>query len=465
MTQKLDRLKFLETLENAADIFTDNCKNRYNNIIAISHNDADGISSLLIIQNLLHRLNLNYDYFIYNRSSSWATYLEGILPKRQSEKTALILTDIGSTLTELVPIILKRKEHFFILDHHEIENDFKFKEFPENLIFVNPTAYGYDGLDHIAGATLTYMFSKLITPAIIKHAWLTAIGIAGDSLRSMDKLESFNKEIYQDLIDEELIEDKEGLILFGAMHNSIKNGLKYSILPFVKDFGGESELTINSFLNNLHINPNKKVSELTSSEIQFIQQATNSTRGHYAILPQKEGLLHFVFEHAILLNILSFKNISAALSMIQQKTITRYAKSLYIDYVSNLTRNLKTVSNDIGRFETQKAVFINAGNGLIPPSNWSDTASFSMVNELINPDKMLFLGGLEKKTQMIKLSIRCSRRFLELNQQMGVNKVITRIKGELGGNGGGHKLAGGIRLSIPSFNRLKNDIDHFLAQD
>jgi len=65
-----------------ADIFADNYKNLYNNIIAISHNDADGISSLHIIQNLLYKINLNYDYFIYNRSVSWENYLRGILSNR-----------------------------------------------------------------------------------------------------------------------------------------------------------------------------------------------------------------------------------------------------------------------------------------------------------------------------------------------------------------------------------------------
>jgi len=465
MVKKPDRLKFLEVLDNAVGVFIDNSKNVYNNIIAISHNDADGISSLQIIQNLLHNLKKNFDYFIYNRSVSWATYLNGILPKRQTEKTAFIFTDIGSTLTELIPIITKRKEHFFILDHHEVENDVGLNDFPENLFFVNPTVYGFDGLDHIAGATLAYMFAKQISPSITNHAWLTAIGIAGDSLRSMDRLKSFNREVYQELIDEELIEDREGLILFGGMHNSIKNGLKYSILPFVKQLGGEGDEKIKSFLNQLQINPNKKTSELEKSEIEAIQKNTNLKTGHYALIPQKEGLLKFVFEHALLLNILSFKNISAAVSMIQQKTITRYAKAIYIDYVNNLTKNLKKVYTAINRFETKKAIFIDAGNGTIQPSNWSDTASFSMVNELTNPEKMLFLGGLERKTQMIKLSIRCSRKFIEINKGVGVNKVIAQIKTELGGNGGGHKLAGGIRLSKPSFNRLKNNIDQYVQFD
>ena len=457
-----DQNKFLEALNNAVDIFTDNSKNLYNNIIAISHNDADGISSLEIIQNLLHKIRLSYDYFIYNRSVSWANYLSGILSKTQSQKRAFIFTDIGSNLAELIPIISKRKEHFYILDHHEVEDGIDFDDLPENLFFVNPTIYGYDGLDHIAGATLAFMFAKKIQPSIMKQGWLTVIGIAGDSLKSMDKLQSFNKEVYQEIIDEDLIEDNEGLILFGSMHDSVKNGLKNSILPFVTGFGGENDNKVKNFLNSIEINPNKRVIDLDLAEIQKILNQTKLNTGHYALLPQKQGLLKFAFEHALLLNILSFKNISAALSMIQQRSITRYAKNIYSEYIVNLTRNMRSISSEIPHFETKKAIFINAGDGKIPPSNWSDTASFSTVNELFDPNKMLFLGGLEKKTQMIKLSIRCSRKYLENNNNFGVNKIISRIKESLGGSGGGHKLAGGIRLSIPSYNLLKQKIDNII---
>ena len=149
------------------------------------------------------------------------------------------------------------------------------------------------------------------------------------------------------------------------------------------------------------------------------------------------------------------------IEIIQLKTITRYAKNLYMDYINNLVNNLKTVSNELPTSETEKAIFIEV-KGKIPPSNWSDTASFSAVNELVNPYKILFLGGLEMKSGTIKLSIRCSRKYLENNNENGVNKIISRIKNELGGVGGGHKLAGGIRLSKPSYNRLKTRIDEFI---
>ena len=459
MTKKPDRVKFLEDFNHAADEFSDNS---YTRVINISHNDADGISSLQIIQNLLYKLKLDYDYFIYNRSVSWENYLKGILSKRQSEKTAFIFTDLGSNLAELIPIFRNRKEHFYILDHHEVENQIELDKIPENLFFVNPTIHGYDGLEHISGATLAYMFAKQIKPSIMKQGWLTVIGIAGDSLKPMDKLKSFNLEVYEELVDEELIEDKEGLTLFGNMHGSIKNGLKYSILPFIKDLGGESDQQIKSFLDTIQIDPKTKLVDLTAKEIEIIQQKANvDSYSHYALLPQKVGLLRFAFEHALLINILCFKNISAALSIIQLKTITRYANDLYLEYINNLVNNLKTISNDPPSHETEKAVFMEV-RGKIPPSNWSDTASFSAVNELFNPEKILFLGGLEKKSGTIKLSIRCSRKYLENNEDNGVNNIISRIKKELGGVGGGHKLAGGIRLSLPSYNRLKKDSNDFL---
>ncbi|MHA2120300.1 MAG: DHH family phosphoesterase, partial [Promethearchaeota archaeon] len=384
MTKKPEKAKFLVDFNNAVDQFIDHSFTR---AIAISHNDADGISSLHLIQNLLYRMKIDNDYFIYNRSVSWEHYLNGILSKRQTEKTALIFTDVGSNLAELIPIMSNRKETFFILDHHEVEDTVELDKIPENVFFLNPTIYGFDGIEHISGATLAYMFAKQIRPSVMKQGWLTIVGIAGDSLKPMDKLQSFNREVYEELVNEELIEDKEGLTLFGHMHGSIRNSLKYSILPFLHGFGGESDQSLNSILEKLSINPKTNLIDLNSIEIQRIQQeAKINSYGHYALLPQKVGLLKFAFEHALLLNILCFKNISAAISTMQLKSITRYAKALYAEYIENLVRNLKTIASEKPNHETEKAIFMEV-RGKIPPSNWSDTASFSAVNELFDPEK------------------------------------------------------------------------------
>ena len=222
MSSNPNQKKFLEDFNRAVDNFIDS---NIDKGVIISHNDADGISCLHLIQNMLHRMGCKYDYFIYNRSISWSNYLNGIFSRTQSERNALIFTDVGSNLAELIPIIEKRKEKFYILDHHEVDADVLDLKMPENLFFVNPTVHGYDGLDHIAGATLSFMFARKIKPKVIKQGWLTVLGIAGDTLRSMDKLESYNKQIYQEILSEEIFEDKEGLVLFGSMHDTIKNSI------------------------------------------------------------------------------------------------------------------------------------------------------------------------------------------------------------------------------------------------
>ena len=54
------------------------------------------------------------------------------------------------------------------------------------------------------------------------------------------------------------------------------------------------------------MNPNKKSIDLDYSEIRKIQKSVNFNNlelGHYALLPQKQELLRFAFEHALLLNI------------------------------------------------------------------------------------------------------------------------------------------------------------------
>jgi len=60
------------------------------------------------------------------------------------------------------------------------------------------------------------------------------------------------------------------------------------------------------------------------------------------------------------------------------------------------------------------------------------------------------------------LSIRCSRKYLEEHKENGVNSIINRIKEDLGGMGGGHKLAGGLRLSKTSFDLLKKDVSKYI---
>jgi hypothetical protein len=444
-------------LDNAIDHFIDKS---YEHVISISHNDADGFSCSAIIQNLLYKMQIPVEYHIFNLATSWKQYLKNFFPKLGKKKNAFVLTDIGSNVSELSQIAEKRKEDFYILDHHEINQNIDDLEPPENLFLLNPTIYGFDGLDDIAGATLTYMFSKQIKPSITKLGWLAILGIAGDSLKSMDKLKSFNLEVYEEILNEEIIEENDGVILFGGMHEKIKEGLRSSILPFIKELEGELQKS-KILLRKLKINENTPVVSLIPEEVKKLQGATKEDIvGKSAILPMKNGLLRYAFEHAILLNILGFNNINMAFNMVLSPNITLYAKKMYYDYIKNLVKNLNTITK-IQKQVSERSIIIDAG-GKISPSNWSDLASFATVNEILDPEKILFLGGEEQRYHMIKLSVRCTKKYIENHPGKGANYIIENIKRELGGIGGGHKLAGGIKISQNSFNILRENIDNYI---
>jgi len=457
MNTKKDKKGFLSQLDYTVDNFLES---KYERVISISHNDADGFSCSALIQNLLYKVQIPFEYYIFNLAQSWKNYLKGFFPSIGNNKTAFILTDIGSNISKISEVIKYRKQDFYILDHHELDQNLDEFDIPENLFLINPTVYGFDGLDDIAGATLTYLFSKKIKSSIKNLGWLAVLGIAGDSLRSMDKLKSFNKEVYQECVDEEIITEFDGLTLFGGMHEKIREGLKYSILPFLKEIEGESQKA-KKILRKAKVNEDTPVVNLTPEEIYNLQsEIVENIVGKSGIIPKKNGILKYAFEHSLLLNIVGFNNVNAAFDLLQRPNINLNGKKMYYEYIKNLIKNLSTISR-IPKEVTERAIIIDAADK-IPSSNWSDTSSFATVNGIFDPNKMLLLGGEEQRYHMIKLSIRCSREYIKNNPGKGANYVIENIKKELGGIGGGHKLAGGIKLSKNSFNILRENIDKYL---
>ncbi|HMF32024.1 MAG TPA: hypothetical protein VKK79_11440, partial [Candidatus Lokiarchaeia archaeon] len=186
-----DRKQFENAIEDAAIAFSDAKLQR---TILISHNDADGYSALAILQALLTRKKIPSQYFIFNRERPWSEFLAPIFTSGQ-EGTAFIFSDLGGEISEIGRLFDGRPELAIILDHHKPIDDGT--PLPENVHFVNPVLAGFDGLKEVAGATVTYLFTKAIDLSAVKTAWLAVIGIAGDSLMHLDALRSYNLEIFE----------------------------------------------------------------------------------------------------------------------------------------------------------------------------------------------------------------------------------------------------------------------------
>ncbi len=455
--------EFLQKLKQTAAKYYD-IRKEIEHILIIAHTDADGYASAAILQRMAARDNISCTIKYYNRVGTWKNYINDILIDFDNyENLAIIFCDLGSEIMEISSIFKENNDraNIFILDHHNME-EFDEKKIVENINLLNPTIYGYDGLKEIAGATLCYMFAKEINLKNVNNAWIALIGISNDTLMNVKNYRSFNKMVLDDAENENegYIEIKEGIMVYGATHESIANALAHSLLPFIKDLEGNPR-NAEYILDKLGISSNKKVTELSAEEIDKIDLKfpNINLKGQYIIFPKKKSILKYAFEHGLIISNSVYKYPTKAENLIPSPTAPAVLISEYNQFIRNLTKNLALFVKTPKEY-TDHTIFVDAGKR-IPSNNWSDVASYSSVNDLYDSKKMLFMGGLDGN--IVRLSVRCTEKFPGLDNGIGVDEVVRKIQKIYGGSGGGHKLAGGYKLAPNKYKKLKNNIDDIFS--
>ncbi|MEK6880435.1 MAG: DHH family phosphoesterase, partial [Nanoarchaeota archaeon] len=205
----------LEKIKEVALDFVKYTKNK--DVILISHNDTDGITSASIIVKCLKRLDRKFQLKIVKSLTPEIIY---DLP---SDKVVLF-TDLASN--SLSYIEEKGFERVFIIDHHEIS-----QKIPKNVAIINPHL---ENNEQISSAGLCYLFAKSISEENKDLANLAIIGMIGDLMES--SLSKFNNEITKDA---EIV-IKKGILLYPATR-PINRVLEFSSEPYIPDVTGNSE--------------------------------------------------------------------------------------------------------------------------------------------------------------------------------------------------------------------------------
>lgn len=452
--KKTDESGFLKQLKFVASKFIEISKTiKY--FLVITHSDADGYACGSILQRMAERERISTSCFYYNRRTSWNLYLKSILSStKKDEPFAIIFSDLGADYDEIIPIFQGKPIHIFILDHHELPLNSNVT-IPEYMYIVNPNYFGYDGLKEIAGSTLVYMFCKEINRKSIDYAWMALIGISNDTLMNVKDYQSYNQMVLEEAVSEEQVELVEGLFVYGATHETLKNALAHSLLPFIKELKGSPKIS-QQILEDLGINPNKKVSDVTESDIDKLNSRLNiDLKGQYIIFPKKKGILRYAFEHGLIISNSHHKYPTQTEKLIASISAPIELKNEYNSYIIQITKNLSLFVDAPKQFTTN-TIMVDAGKK-IPPNYWSDVASYASVNEFYDPKKVLIFGGLDK--DIVRLSIRCSQFYPPLREGKGVDIVIEKLKMEFGGSGGGHKLAGGYKLPLSNFLSMQKNIE------
>jgi len=150
-------------------------------VIVISDNDLDGISSAKQMKIILDELGIKNRIMIRIRNKSFGELFKEV---QKMDKNEIIFLD--TPMSDKYLLELAKTKKVVYIDHHKTELP---KEIPENLIYFDYRAI--TGKD-IATSILVYKLGKRLLPNFEKYSIFAIIGAVGDF--------SYDRELHKDFI-------------------------------------------------------------------------------------------------------------------------------------------------------------------------------------------------------------------------------------------------------------------------
>lgn len=414
----------LSAIKKVAEEFLE--KTRTKDILVISHNDTDGITSASIMSKVLQRLGKGFSIKIVKQLDA-ETFAQ--LP----ENKALIFLDLASNSFDYIK---KLKTDVFILDHHEI-----ISEIPENISIINPHLFNEE---EISGAGVTYLFAKALDSHNADLAHLAVIGMVGDLL------EAKPGKISNKIIKESKVIVKKGLTMYPATR-PINKVLEYSSDIFILNVTGSYSGTLN-FLREVGIekkgNQYKSLIELNEEELSKLITAISLQRVDSDDCSDLIGniyLINFynkledVRQISAIINACSRAGESGlAISYCLQNTAAKQkVEDIYTRYKQGIVKALNSIP-ELRRIEDKNYLIIHAEDKI--KDTMIGTIASIISNSREYPQGKAIIAMAYNKDK-IKVSARMVGKSGK-NMREVLNSVVEITGGEVGG----HQKAAGCLI-------------------
>lgn len=445
--------QFKQSIAEAARTFRDVPKERC--VRVISHLDADGITAASIIISALNRENRCYSISIVQQMNS-----KIIDSLSKEDYSCFVFTDLASEYVDELAEKLKDRK-VFVLDHHEIslEKAEKVKNSP-NMVFVNPILFGIDGGREISGAGVVYLFSKELNIKNKDNAYLALMGAIGD-VQEDKGFKKLNNDILKDAVEQELIEVKEGLRVFGSQTRPVYKILEYSSNPYIPGVTNNESQSL-QFLQEIGINPKKgnewkKMADLTDSEMKRLIASVIIKRSgeenpedvlgyNYILLGEKRGSpFRDAKEFSTLLNACGRLNkaslgIGACLGDMKSKQRAMRALDDYKRIIVSSMNWYKDNWNKGSIIRGDGFLIINAGENI--PSTMIGTIASMITKGNSLQEGTLVMGIAHAHDGTTKVSLRIANPRNSI-KDIDLRDIVKEITSIAGGEHGGHPQAAG----------------------
>jgi len=239
---------------------------RLDQVLVVSHLDADGISAGSIMLSALLEAGANPQVKIVKQ-------LDGNVIKEAAQlpHTFVVFTDMGSGQKQLLKALGKP---FAIIDHHQ-------PELLDHPLEANPHLYGFDGSNELSAAGMAYLVASEMDSRNRRLAPLAIIGALGDMQDKGERssLVGLNAEIAAQAEKDGLLIVRKGLKLYGFESRPLVKSMEYTITPYLPGLSGDEGACF-KFLKGLGIDPRKpdgswkSVSDLSAVELRSVINGT-----------------------------------------------------------------------------------------------------------------------------------------------------------------------------------------------
>ncbi|MCS7133429.1 MAG: DHH family phosphoesterase [Candidatus Caldarchaeum sp.] len=444
-------------------------------IDTFTHNDADALASAGIIGASLRREDGRFRIRSLNRIDDFIElYNQGMVEAR-----CIIFTDTGSgTLPELTSLL--KDKSVVILDHHEPSE----ATVPADWVHVNPHIDGFDGAREISASGVTYFTCRALNRANVELSAVAVVGALGDlqDKNSQRRLHGLNELIVSDAVENNLLEVKDDIILYGRTFRPLHIALASTTSPYIPGLSGNEQASF-QFLRDIQI-PLKDgeqwrtLSDLSEEEkkklynglIEYLVSkglpsgiADELVGKTYDLTREAVWTyLRDAREYATLLNACGKSGkgwLGVLVAMGARSEVLDEAQRVLEEYRLSIAKAMDYVAQP-GVLEELNHIIVLKGGEVIDFRQVSSIASVLSSSGLLQRDKPLV--ALANAGKVVKVSARASKYLVDQGLNLGV--IASKLGAVHGGKGGGHDIAAGAEIPADRMIKFLADFDRAVGE-
>jgi RecJ-like exonuclease len=420
--------------------------------------DADGISATAIAHQMLERAGKDFEYEIIKQ-----LYEEDVKRLAEEDEGLILFVDIGSGKASDIERILADEKEVVVSDHHEPSEEGSFTH-------MNPHFSGIDGGEAISAAGMTFTLAHEYDENNIDLVEWALIGATGDMQKQGGEFMGLNSELEELALENNIVEKRRGLDLYGRSTKPLKDSLKYTTDPHLPGISND-EMGAVQFVKSQGVEIRKNGDFRTLSDLSE-EEEKKLINGLIKTGRPVQPLLNDIYT---LDNGYEIGEFSTVINACGRLGRAKDGVKILVEQDLDLA---ETVSRAYGRKISKSLSFVedNRGNeeyiyedeiGVIDAeSNIEDdfigtVATISMSNGFFDSDVVMGVAHAEK--DKAKVSSRATKELVEKGLNLG--EIIGEICEELDGEGGGHNVAAGAKIPRENKDEFIDMLEEKISQE